>query len=213
MTFDWTAERISELRVMWADGLPTKEIGERLGCGKSAAIGKAHRLAGLVSRGSPIIGPPVSDPTPPEQVARVLGLLRSGMGVKMIEQSERERGTMCSRERIRDIRDNDGIAPKERHREHGPSPTKTLAALASLDATNDWKETVRKVHTRIVLPKTPEVKYNFRNRTCCWPIGDTKSRDFRYCDEPTGGHPTYCTEHQHTSKHGTPLPAPEKHAR
>lgn len=44
MTFDWNETAVARLRVLWIDGLPTKEIGKILGCGKCAAIGKAHRI-------------------------------------------------------------------------------------------------------------------------------------------------------------------------
>ena len=49
----WTAERIAELKRLWAAGTPTAEIGRRLGVSKNAVVGKAHRL-GLAARPSPI---------------------------------------------------------------------------------------------------------------------------------------------------------------
>ena len=49
----WTPELIATLTTLWSDGLPTTEIGRRLGMSKNAVIGKAHRL-GLSGRPSPI---------------------------------------------------------------------------------------------------------------------------------------------------------------
>ncbi len=49
----WTAERIAELKHLWAAGTPTAEIGRRLGVSKNAVVGKVHRL-GLAGRPSPI---------------------------------------------------------------------------------------------------------------------------------------------------------------
>ena len=49
----WTAERIAELKNLWAAGTPTAEIGRRLGVTKNAVVGKAHRL-GVAGRPSPI---------------------------------------------------------------------------------------------------------------------------------------------------------------
>ncbi len=49
----WTAERIAELKRLWAAGTPTAEIGRCLGVSKNAVVGKAHRL-GLAARPSPI---------------------------------------------------------------------------------------------------------------------------------------------------------------
>ena len=47
----WTDEATQQLRDDWAAGLSTAEIGRRLGCGKNAVIGKAHRI-GLDARPS-----------------------------------------------------------------------------------------------------------------------------------------------------------------
>src|SRR3546814_5339732 len=49
----WTPELVSSLQSLWNEGLPTTEIGRRLGMSKNAVIGKAHRL-GLSGRPSPI---------------------------------------------------------------------------------------------------------------------------------------------------------------
>jgi GcrA cell cycle regulator len=50
---DWTEEAIATLRVLWAEGLSTAEIGRRMGISKNAVVGKAHRL-NLPARPSPI---------------------------------------------------------------------------------------------------------------------------------------------------------------
>lgn len=50
---DWTEEVIDRLRVLWAEGLSTAEIGRRLSISKNAVVGKAHRLE-LPARPSPI---------------------------------------------------------------------------------------------------------------------------------------------------------------
>ena len=50
---EWTDEKIAELRVLWAEGLSTAEIGRRINVSKNAVVGKAHRLD-LPARPSPI---------------------------------------------------------------------------------------------------------------------------------------------------------------
>jgi GcrA cell cycle regulator len=50
---DWTEEAIATLRVLWAEGHSTAEIGRRMGISKNAVVGKAHRL-NLPARPSPI---------------------------------------------------------------------------------------------------------------------------------------------------------------
>ena len=49
----WNDAMIAKLRVLWAEGLSTAEIGRRLNVSKCSVIGKAHRL-GLPPRPSPI---------------------------------------------------------------------------------------------------------------------------------------------------------------
>lgn len=50
---EWTPDRIKVLMALWEEGLPTSEIGRRLGVTKNAVVGKVHRL-GLKKRQSPI---------------------------------------------------------------------------------------------------------------------------------------------------------------
>lgn len=53
----WTPALEAQLRALWAEGLPTLEIGRRLGMGKNSILGKAHRLK-LPGRTSPLKTPP-----------------------------------------------------------------------------------------------------------------------------------------------------------
>src|SRR5258707_6655170 len=50
---EWNDETIARLRVLWAEGLSTAEIGRRMGVSKNAVVAKAHRL-NLPARPSPI---------------------------------------------------------------------------------------------------------------------------------------------------------------
>src|SRR5579885_1674965 len=49
---EWSDDMISQLRVLWNQGVPTKEIGEHLGVSKNAVIGKVNRLGDLKRRAS-----------------------------------------------------------------------------------------------------------------------------------------------------------------
>ncbi len=60
-TFEWTLERTTTLTAFWKEGIPTAEIGRRLGVSKNAVIGKAHRL-GLPKRQPPTRGKAVKKP-------------------------------------------------------------------------------------------------------------------------------------------------------
>lgn len=75
MAVDWTETQVAELVRLWNEGLPTSEIGRRLGTTKNAVVGKAHRM-GLNKRQSPI-----RKKVPKVEKPKIIRLreLRSGM--------------------------------------------------------------------------------------------------------------------------------------
>lgn len=80
MSVDWTPDRVNTLMALWGEGIPTSEIGRRLGVTKNAVVGKVHRL-GLPKRNSPIKAeakPAVKKETPQSQ-AVAMDSLRPGM--------------------------------------------------------------------------------------------------------------------------------------
>ena len=50
---EWPPAIVAQLRRLWAEGVPTTEIGLRIWASKNAVVGKAHRI-GLPPRPSPI---------------------------------------------------------------------------------------------------------------------------------------------------------------
>ena len=48
MTAPWTAEKDKQLLKLLAKGLTARQIGERIGMGRNAVIGRSARLRGLV---------------------------------------------------------------------------------------------------------------------------------------------------------------------
>lgn len=76
----WTPIKISALVALWNEGLPTSEIGKRLGTSKNAVIGRARRL-GLRPRSSPLpprIKPDVIDPHEPIGCRFIFGDVKIG---------------------------------------------------------------------------------------------------------------------------------------
>lgn len=69
---EWTEERIAELRMLWAEGLSTAEIGRRINVSKNAVVGKAHRLD-LPARPSPIRRDGPRPPSRPPAPRRITG--------------------------------------------------------------------------------------------------------------------------------------------
>lgn len=78
--FEWTPEITAALIALWDEGLPTAEIGQRLGITKNAVIGKVHRL-GLTKRASPIKGTVPGRKPRPAPSADVIRLDRLGPGM------------------------------------------------------------------------------------------------------------------------------------
>ena len=90
MAFEWTPDHIKTLMALWAEGLPTLEIGRRLGITKNSVVGKVHRL-GLPKRQSPISSSPKarvvrmpaaltrSAPPPPSGKIITMEMLTTGM--------------------------------------------------------------------------------------------------------------------------------------
>jgi len=75
MSVEWTEAKVAELISLWNEGLPTSEIGRKLGTTKNAVVGKAHRM-GLNKRQSPIRK---KAPKPEEPKIIRLRELRAGM--------------------------------------------------------------------------------------------------------------------------------------
>lgn len=52
---------------------------------------------------------------------------------------------------------------------------------------------------RVVAPPPPPapapIVFRPRSQPCCWPIGEPKSKDFRFCFDPAPGGRPYCGEH------------------
>lgn len=118
----WTDDMVQRLRNDWADGLPTSEIGRRLGVTKSAIVGKAHRLD-LPGRPPPIGS--TETKISYEKVAAILAGVKSGKSDHFIA---RELG--IGRETATRIRmKNGGIR-------RALCPVSTLPPLQSVSAWN-----------------------------------------------------------------------------
>lgn len=133
MTVDtWTEARLALLRQLWAEGLSTLLIAERLRLSKNAVVGKAHRI-GLQPRPSPIQARP-DGPARPKPVPRV--------------------------RKVASLPPLASVAAVEPPPPPPPPPVRVRAALP-----------------------------------CSYPIGEPRTRAFRYCDAPAEPGKSYCAEH------------------
>ncbi|MDP3414472.1 GcrA family cell cycle regulator [Falsiroseomonas sp.] len=165
---DWTAEAIERLRALWAEGHSTAEIGRRMGISKNAVVGKAHRL-NLPARPSPIRREATMERPPQASPAR----LPRPVAVAA-------RSTLPA-------------APPAHAAPTGASIGASPAAAPSAPALGT-------VAPRAPMPAPqPSVVRAFPRfgaaRSCCWPIGEPGTPEFRFCSaEATPGKP-YCTQH------------------
>ncbi|MFB9971162.1 GcrA family cell cycle regulator [Pseudoroseomonas cervicalis] len=170
---EWTAEAIETLRALWAEGHSTAEIGRRMGISKNAVVGKAHRL-NLPARPSPIrreaeaAAPAAPAPVAPPVAAAARCRRPPGPAPKPAARARA------------DGRDGDA-GPGHRPRHAGAE----LAAPL-------------RPRRRRATPAPGAVVRPFQRsggRSCCWPIGEPGTPEFRFCTAEAIPSKPYCPEH------------------
>ncbi len=166
---DWTAEAIDRLRAFWAEGHSTAEIGRRMGITKNAVVGKAHRL-NLSARPSPI-----------RREAEAAG--RPAPGFHRHAAPAIAAPWPISPQPAR---------PEPRHATAAAPlmPAQPVALPAPRAAAPGPASAVASLPLMVMRPFP-----RLTNRSCCWPMGDPGTTDFRFCSgEATTGKP-YCADH------------------
>jgi GcrA cell cycle regulator len=169
---DWTPEAIEALRGYWAEGHSTAEIGRRMGISKNAVVGKAHRLS-LPPRPSPIRREAIAaQPTAPRPAVAPAAMMAAAPSAAAQVHSAPV-----------------AVAPS------APAPVAPPVMRAAAPAPRPAapQPPARKpapVPNAIVRPFPRS-----STRTCCWPIGEPGTPEFRFCtgDAITGK--PYCPEH------------------
>ena len=172
---EWTEETISRLRSLWQEGHSTAEIGRRLSVTKNAVVGKAHRLI-LPARPSPIrknTAEPGAQPARREQ-AQVARL------IPRVDKPER----IGHPARVADVAAT-------------VTALRAPAAATPLPKVEAASDRVSPPAYEAELPvlRVSQTAQRRRGQTCCWPLGDPGTKQFRFCGgEPIPGKP-YCTAH------------------
>ncbi|MCK8783218.1 GcrA cell cycle regulator [Roseomonas sp. NAR14] len=162
---DWTAEAIERLRALWAEGHSTAEIGRRMGVSKNAVVGKAHRL-NLPPRPSPIHREGSAEPGVEGVPARRLPAPRS-----TAPRAPAQAAAEAPRAAV--------PPPPE---PAAPAPAPMPAAAPARPAAAAPAAVVRPFQ-------------RLGARTCCWPLGEPGTPEFRFCgSEAIAGKP-YCATH------------------
>lgn len=186
---EWSDEVITQLRALWAEGHSTAEIGRRLGVTKNAIVGKAHRLD-LPARPSPIRRDPEATPVRRAAVRRVDGPtlppLPSTAGpaeapAAMVEPPVESAPVLAP-----------PAPPPQPVIVQPPPPPPAPAPLP---------RPVAAVPRPVIAAPVRPVPVPVQNRpygrvvTCCWPLGEPGTRDFRFCDTPSEPGRPYCEDH------------------
>lgn len=170
----WSAEKDRELTALWNEGLPTSQIGYRLGVSKNAAIGRARRLR-LAARPSPIGQRP--NGAPPREPKRKPG---------RPNRTEAQRAARIAARRA--VPPANPIPAAQVAPSGDPAPVRPTGLLD--------------VSSLLDLPR-PVIPAggSSAGRCCRWPMwGDKERPTNRYCDAPVSwrrdGTPrAYCAEH------------------
>ena len=181
---EWADKTILRLRELWAEGHSTAEIGRRLGVSKNSIVGKAHRLE-LPARHSPIRRegerpPPPTRPGVPRRLAGPTLPPPSGTSLGSTSLGSTSLGSPS----LGGMSSGGGsFAPAQPAVSLPPRPPVVVAPRPAPSP------------PRAVLPQTPPPRPYGRVITCCWPIGEPRTRSFRFCDlECVPGNP-YCQQH------------------
>lgn len=169
---EWNSDTIARLRLFWNEGLPASAIGRRLNFSKNAVVGKAHRL-GLPARPSPIRqagsgGAQSTAPRARRVVGPTLPPLAAVSAAPQVLQLPETRYAVGGRE-----------IPLNRCADRrAPIRGATLAPIAPP-----------------VAPQPPKVVLA-RRGNCCWPLGEPRTPDFRFCGDAADPGQVYCPVHR-----------------
>ncbi len=184
---EWSDEVITELRALWAEGHSTAEIGRRLGVTKNAIVGKAHRLD-LPARPSPIRrDPDAAAPVRRAAVRRVEGPTLPPLPSTF--------GDGESTPAIEAPRYHATTAPQAPAAIRPPAMSRPVMAppppVVPRPAMAPQRPSITAPPRPMAVPPRP---YG-RIVTCCWPLGEPGTRDFRFCDTPSEPGRPYCEDH------------------
>lgn len=201
----WTEELIETLRGLWASGASTNAIGIQMGVSKNAIVGKAHRLD-LDGRPSPIRPAGSGRPVMPSPAAKTtlppLGSLFQTVAVA--QRKGREPTTSADDDaRIRQMHSN-GMGYRKIARQVGvsddivrrvlgvrsePRPPSVLPPMPAAAVLTPPKPVIE-APARAEAPRSPRPV-----RECCWPIGEPRTKAFRFCGGAAVLGKPYCEGH------------------
>lgn len=176
----WPQERVDMLAALCAQGLPSKEIGQRIGVSKNAVISKARRL-GVRLRHKPVVPRAPKVPKPPrgyQWTAERVALLRlmweeekAGLFIAaLLEAPIASVYTKASR-----------LGLPRRVKFHPVPPPEPFLSFEGGKALAD-----------------------LTRHDCCFPISPHESRQHRFCGERVRANSPYCEGHHAVAYRAAP---------
>jgi len=175
----WNEASISQLKVLWEQGLSASSIGRVLGMTKNAVVGKAHRLK-LSARPSPIH----KRSKPP--VRRVAALARPTLSAAPAADLSSENPVAAASAKP--------LAAPETKLETEPD-TGTAARFVPVTRRGRQSLTTAEAMQQLGLPAKRQSEGPGRVGRCSWPVGDPGDKDFHFCEADTLPGKSYCAEH------------------
>ncbi len=189
---EWSDEIIGHLRALWAEGHSTAEIGRRLGVTKNAIVGKAHRLE-LPARPSPIRRDPDASPVRRATVRRVEGPTLPPLPSTVVEADP------GSPVLAQGVTLQGGTSNGSTQSVVAPMPPRPPVMARPIVVAPPIARPVVHAPRPVAVPPPRPVAVAQRPYgrivTCCWPLGEPGTREFRFCDVPSEPGRPYCEDH------------------
>jgi GcrA cell cycle regulator len=208
-TFEWTQQRVQDLREAWAAGLTASVIAHAFGIGRGSVIGKAHRL-GLSRRPRRKLWREVERFRPAEATTPVPACtgtvsLARGPAKPLLRSAYRP-----ARRQHRAPNSNSPATPLMRSSRRMP-PVAADAAGASKPG-----RAVPAVAGTAPRPSAPGCSIlDLTNASCRWPLEPAGLADPRYCGEPSAdlsARTPYCAAHMRAAYIFAPRPHAKRRA-
>lgn len=194
--FIWKEETDAIIRAMWNDEKPARVISDKLGIPIKVVYRRA-KVIGCKPRECPISVSVCNH----DQLELIRKLWPTGMStLKIGKEVGVSKGVVIGQ--IRTLKLPRRPSPIK-NRPVTTTPPRTPFRMSIYAASQEPKPrtTVPKpAPAPVILTATAKIAYlSTRTANCCWPIGEPKSKDFRFCDAVTEFSKSYCDEHRKKS--------------
>ena len=193
---EWSALKPT-LRMLWGEGMPTKDIAARMGLTKNAIVGAARRL-NLPPRESPII-------RDPERIASAEERREKQRAREAAKRAERS--TLPPLKSVAEVISTAAEAITDLIEAAATSPEPIVVTSPPQERDHRVAMMVGRANLTAIRgptlepiaatpPPAPDRPRPFAKlRECAWPIGGPGTPTYRTCDAPAAEARPYCGEH------------------